>query len=278
MAFGITKSELNSWKKKVLAGEIAFLTHYWYDDRFSQYKTVTKVGCANIEKLQRWGQRYHLSPQWIDPHPHFPHYDLFGEYERVILLENGLHPQYMRFYDQIERPLRAFTYDLYRHSPYKRHIPLRGSVLDGEAPMIEKVMLHYFRQIFQPTDFIRVVAYIEMNDHRPPYDRTRLADFVKTDSLCQHLTSRRCIDNQSIIQRWESVQTTVAQLDYRRLLQRRIMFDFSNYWRRSLHRPTFFIEHEESGIVFHPYDDRGIELIANDQQMYRVIQQLSSEK
>jgi len=51
MAFGITKEQLMSWKKLVKRGEIAFLTHYWYDERFPQYHTVTKVGCSNINKL-----------------------------------------------------------------------------------------------------------------------------------------------------------------------------------------------------------------------------------
>ena len=45
MAFGIKRHELNEWKRKTLNGEIAFLTHYWYDQRFPEYYSVTKVGC-----------------------------------------------------------------------------------------------------------------------------------------------------------------------------------------------------------------------------------------
>ncbi|MCY8098432.1 hypothetical protein MOB81_20475, partial [Bacillus atrophaeus] len=33
MAFGIHRGELNRWKEAVKSGEIAFLTHYWLDDR-----------------------------------------------------------------------------------------------------------------------------------------------------------------------------------------------------------------------------------------------------
>lgn len=52
MAFGIKRKELVEWKKKVSQGEIAFLTHYWIDDRFPGMTTVTKVGCADLEKLK----------------------------------------------------------------------------------------------------------------------------------------------------------------------------------------------------------------------------------
>lgn len=43
MAFGTNRTELSAWKRAVRAGEIAFLTHYWLDDRFPGCKTVTKV-------------------------------------------------------------------------------------------------------------------------------------------------------------------------------------------------------------------------------------------
>lgn len=52
MAFGINRKELQLWKKKITSGEVAFLTHYWLDERFPGYKTVTKVGCGDLEKLK----------------------------------------------------------------------------------------------------------------------------------------------------------------------------------------------------------------------------------
>lgn len=60
MAFGVKREELNRWKQAVKRGEIAFLTHYWLDDRFPEAKTVTKAGCADIDKLIQWGAAYGL--------------------------------------------------------------------------------------------------------------------------------------------------------------------------------------------------------------------------
>ena len=97
MAFGIKRDELMAWKKAVSSGEIAFLTHYWIDERFPGCKTVTKAGCADIEKLSEWGKRYGLKPEWIDMRDDFPHFDLFGEHERNILLNEGLSDQLNRF-------------------------------------------------------------------------------------------------------------------------------------------------------------------------------------
>lgn len=56
MAFGIKRHEIKEWKRKIDAGEIAFLTHYWLDDRFPGSKTVTKVGCHDLERLADWGK------------------------------------------------------------------------------------------------------------------------------------------------------------------------------------------------------------------------------
>ena len=65
MAFGINRQELRVWKQKVSSGEIAFLTHYWIDERFPGSYTVTKVGCSHLEKLIAWGKRYNLKEeQW----------------------------------------------------------------------------------------------------------------------------------------------------------------------------------------------------------------------
>lgn len=85
MAFGIDREELKLWKEKVNRGEIAFLTHYWLDDRFPGCVTVTKVGCNNIANLIAWGKQYGLQPNWMDQHEKYPHFDLFGEKQLQIL-------------------------------------------------------------------------------------------------------------------------------------------------------------------------------------------------
>ncbi|WP_404333019.1 hypothetical protein [Mesobacillus maritimus] len=91
MAFGIKREELIEWKAKVARGEIAFITHYWLDDRFPGTKSVTKVGCRDIEKLAAWGKQYGLEPQWIDKRKAtMPHFDLFGERRDAILKKEGL--------------------------------------------------------------------------------------------------------------------------------------------------------------------------------------------
>ncbi|GAF66794.1 hypothetical protein BTS2_3698 [Bacillus sp. TS-2] len=91
MAFGITKKQLSEWKQNVNKGEISFLTHYWYDERFPGCKTVTKVGCINVEQLMEWGKQYELHPNWIDKRGHFPHFDLLGEKQyQVLQAENKL--------------------------------------------------------------------------------------------------------------------------------------------------------------------------------------------
>lgn len=89
MAFGIKRQELTSWKESVSRGEIAFLTHYWLDDRFPGCKTVTKVGCSDIKRLIQWGQQYGLKPEWIDHKKDYPHYDLFGQFQENILIKEG---------------------------------------------------------------------------------------------------------------------------------------------------------------------------------------------
>jgi hypothetical protein len=97
MAFGIQRAELKAWKKAVSDGEIAFLTHYWLDERFPGCKTVTKAGCANIDKLVEWGKQYGLKPEWIDMRNDYPHFDLFGNDERRILENEGIIDQLERF-------------------------------------------------------------------------------------------------------------------------------------------------------------------------------------
>lgn len=91
MAFGLKKTELLEWKRRIDNGEIAFLTHYWLDDRFPGCKTVTKVGCSDLDKLKSWGKKYGLKEEWI----HFrkdgySHFDLLGDTQRMILNEEGI--------------------------------------------------------------------------------------------------------------------------------------------------------------------------------------------
>lgn len=90
MAFGIRRKDLNEWKRKIDSGEIAFLTHYWYDDRFPEAKTVTKVGCSDLEKLVEWGKEYGLKPEWIHHRKEgYSHFDLIGFKEKEILWAEG---------------------------------------------------------------------------------------------------------------------------------------------------------------------------------------------
>ncbi|MCP3031301.1 hypothetical protein LF817_08055 [Halobacillus sp. A1] len=89
MAFGVKREELVKWKKKVSRGEIAFLTHFWLDDRFPGCDTVTKVGCSDLDKLKAWGEKHGLKGQWIHHDPRYPHFDLFGHRQYEILKKEG---------------------------------------------------------------------------------------------------------------------------------------------------------------------------------------------
>lgn len=90
MAFGIKRSELIEWKKKIDNGEIAFLTHYWYDERFPEAKTVTKVGCKDINKLIDWGKKYGLKKEWVHyRNEGYSHFDLIGPKEEEIVRAEG---------------------------------------------------------------------------------------------------------------------------------------------------------------------------------------------
>lgn len=98
MAFGLTKQELNGWKQQVRNGQIAFLTHYWLDDRFPDVRSVTKVGCCNIDALSRWGHKYGLKKEWIHQRKDgFPHFDLLGDIQYEILMKEGLQEHVSRF-------------------------------------------------------------------------------------------------------------------------------------------------------------------------------------
>ncbi|MDF1511405.1 hypothetical protein PZE06_25210 [Robertmurraya sp. DFI.2.37] len=86
MAFGIKKEDLRAWKQAIEDGEIAFLSHYWLDDRFPGCKTVTKVGCRDLQKLAEWGQTYGLKKEWIHVREDgYSHFDILGEQEKIIL-------------------------------------------------------------------------------------------------------------------------------------------------------------------------------------------------
>ncbi|ANB60233.1 hypothetical protein [Anoxybacteroides amylolyticum] len=97
MAFGIRKQELKRWKEKVKTGEIAFITHFWYDARFPYYTTVAKVGCNDLEKLLAWGTKYQLRPEWVHKHDSFLHFDLLGEKQKEVLRKEGIDERVKRF-------------------------------------------------------------------------------------------------------------------------------------------------------------------------------------
>lgn len=97
MAFGVTRQELAAWKEAVLRGELAFITHYWLDERFPGITTVTKVGCRDIQRLAVWCEQHQLPAQYIHLRPPYPHFDLIGPKQREILLEEGLMDQITRF-------------------------------------------------------------------------------------------------------------------------------------------------------------------------------------
>jgi hypothetical protein len=97
LAFGIKREELLKWKNAVLREEIAFITHYWYHPKSPNYKTVTKVGCANIEKLVEWGKQYGLQRDWIHERETYPHFDLIGYRQKEIMTKEDKLTQLERF-------------------------------------------------------------------------------------------------------------------------------------------------------------------------------------
>ncbi|MDR6552641.1 hypothetical protein [Paenibacillus qinlingensis] len=97
MAFGISRLELNEWKRKCLQGEIAFLTHYWLEPRFPGVKTITKVGCCDLERLKKWCLANGLNPAYIHLRDEYPHYDLIGNKQIEILKREHLTDHLHRF-------------------------------------------------------------------------------------------------------------------------------------------------------------------------------------
>ncbi|QKS71330.1 hypothetical protein FLK61_31990 [Paenalkalicoccus suaedae] len=85
MAFGVTKDELRQYKIQAASGEIAFLTHFWFDERFPQHQTVTKAASNDKQRLIEWGKQYGLKEEWIHDDGHFPHFDLIGSTEWHVL-------------------------------------------------------------------------------------------------------------------------------------------------------------------------------------------------
>jgi hypothetical protein len=91
LAFGIKRQEIIEWKRRIDSGKIAFLTHYWLDDRFPGSKTVTKVGCLDLDRLAVWGKKYGLQKEWIHHRKDgYSHFDLIGERQKEILQSEGL--------------------------------------------------------------------------------------------------------------------------------------------------------------------------------------------
>ncbi|MDQ1912816.1 hypothetical protein RAC89_20705 [Paenibacillus sp. GD4] len=97
MAFGIKREELAAWKAAVARGELAFLTHYWIDERFPGVTSVTKVGCSDVERLADWCRANGLPPRHIHHRPPYPHFDLLGPRQKEILLKEGLSEHIRRF-------------------------------------------------------------------------------------------------------------------------------------------------------------------------------------
>jgi len=97
MAFGINRSELTEWKRRVKQGEIALITHYWIHPKFPQYRTLTKAGCSDLEKLAEWGEQYGLKREWIHLRSSYPHFDLIGSKQREILFREQKWDQLKRF-------------------------------------------------------------------------------------------------------------------------------------------------------------------------------------
>lgn len=97
MAFGINRAELTAWKSAVNRGEIAYLTHFWLEPRFPGVRTVTKVGCADRDRLIAWCITHGLDPKYIHQRSSFPHFDLIGPKQVQILQEEGLWNQIERF-------------------------------------------------------------------------------------------------------------------------------------------------------------------------------------
>ncbi|MFC4778573.1 hypothetical protein ACFO9Q_17400 [Paenibacillus sp. GCM10023252] len=97
MAFGITRAEMKQWKERAGSGQIAFLTHYWLDPRYPGMKTVTKVGCSDLDKLSEWCKEQGLPPKYIHRRSEYPHFDLMGPKQKEVLTRLQLWDHINRF-------------------------------------------------------------------------------------------------------------------------------------------------------------------------------------
>jgi hypothetical protein len=97
VAFGITRLQVEQWKEAVTRGEIAYLTHYWYEPRFPECKTITKVGCSDLERLVEWCYTHELNPAYIHRRDRYPHFDLIGRRQLEILVKEGFETHIERF-------------------------------------------------------------------------------------------------------------------------------------------------------------------------------------
>ncbi|MEK3886486.1 hypothetical protein [Bacillus sp. FSL K6-3431] len=91
MAFGISRKKLTDWKSAIDQGDVAFLTHFWIDERFPGITTVTKVGCSDERQLIEWGKMHGLKHEWIHFRPDgYSHFDLLGKKQVEVLTTEGL--------------------------------------------------------------------------------------------------------------------------------------------------------------------------------------------
>lgn len=97
MAFGISRIELVEWKAMADRGEISYLTHYWIEPRFPGIKTITKVGCSNLDKLTKWCSMNGLNAKYIHHRSEYPHFDLLGAKQKEILYKENQWDQIKRF-------------------------------------------------------------------------------------------------------------------------------------------------------------------------------------
>lgn len=98
MAFGIHKQELAEWKRQIDNGNIAFLTHYWLDERFPHCRTVTKSRVQGFRNARPLGKKVRLKKEWIDKRKDgYSHFDLLGDRQKEILEREGLQSHIEKF-------------------------------------------------------------------------------------------------------------------------------------------------------------------------------------
>ena len=262
MAFGVNRTQLQQWKKRVTQGELAFLTHYWLDDRFPGCHTVTKAGCADLDRLIEWGERYGLQPEWIDRHPTYPHFDLLGDRERYILMQEGLQHQYERFYPKSLRAPEQFDYRLYHRSPYAVHVSNDRSVTDCVDFYVQRTTderVRWLNEWIRREDEIRLIVTTYPTLHRQPLTLHR---YISPELRYQMRTHSFIIQEEELLAEQFFVTGTYAQFDIPKLVHRTVEADIRRPFKGHIYSPSIFIEHIPTLTVFHSYDDRGFEVIA----------------